>query len=197
MDHDRLEKQLAFFMECDKMKSIYRNTMLANQSRMETDAEHSWHIALMAMLLQEYAPAGINCDHTIRMCLVHDLVEIDAGDTFAYDTEGYKDKAEREVKAADRLFSLLPADQCKEFRTLWEEFEACQTPDALFANCCDRFQPVLNNIATNGHSWAQHHIRREQVEKRLSPIQQAMPQLWPYCTKLLDTAVEKGWLTAE
>ncbi|MCH4239191.1 MAG: HD domain-containing protein [Oscillospiraceae bacterium] len=194
MDNERLNQQLAFSMECDKMKSIYRKTLLANRSRHETDAEHSWHIALMAMLLKEYAPAEADCDHTIRLCLVHDLVEIYAGDTFAYDAEGYQDKAERETNAADRLFAILPADQCKGFRAMWDEFEACKTPDAVFANCCDRLQPVLNNMATSGHTWRHHHVHRAQVEKRLLPIRDAMPALWPLCTSMLDEAVQSDWL---
>lgn len=195
MDQERFEKQIAFSMECDKMKSIYRNTLLADQSRRETDAEHSWHIALMATLLKEYAPQGISCDHTVQLCLIHDLVEIYAGDTFAYDTEGYKDKSEREIAAADKLFAILPPDQCKSYRALWDEFEACETPDAVFANCCDRFQPILNNMATEGHTWQLHHVYRKQVETRLKPIKEQMPQLWPVCTKMLDTAVNRGWLT--
>lgn len=195
MDSERFQKQIAFSMECDKMKTIYRNTLLADGSRRETDAEHSWHIALMATLLQEYAPQGISCDHTVQLCLAHDLVEIYAGDTFAYDTEGYKSKAVREAAAADKLFSILPQDQCKSYRALWDEFETCKTPDAVFANCCDRFQPVLNNMATDGHTWKLNHVHRGQVEARLHLIQENMPDLWPVCTDMLDTAVSSGWLT--
>lgn len=196
MNQERLEQQLAFSMECDKMKSIYRNTLLADGSRRETDAEHSWHIALMASLLCEYAPKGASCSRTAQLCLIHDLVEIYAGDTFAYDTEGYKDKAARETAAADKLFALLPPDQCAAYRAQWEEFESCQTPDAVFANCCDRFQPVLNNMATDGHTWKLHHVSRSQVEARFRLVREQMPALWPRCTAMLDTAVQNGWLTA-
>lgn len=196
MDLDRLRAQLKFSMECDKMKSIYRRTILTDQSRRETDAEHSWHLAVLATLLYEYAPPSVDRHRAVDMCLVHDLVEIYAGDTFAYDSTGNQTKAQRETKAADRLFALLPPDQGQAFRALWEEFDAMETPDALFANACDRLQPFLNNMVTSGHTWNSGpvQVHRPQVEERMHPISKGMPTLWPIVQQMIAEAVQKGEL---
>ena len=196
MDLERLRAQLKFSMECDKMKSVYRRTILTDQSRRETDAEHSWHLAVLATLLYEYALPGVDRHRAVDMCLVHDLIEIYAGDTFAYDSAGNQTKAKREAEAADRLFALLPLDQGQAFRALWEEFDAMETPDALFANACDRLQPFLNNVVTGGHTWnaGPVQVHRSQVEERMRPISKGMPALWPIVQQLIEEAVQKGEL---
>lgn len=192
MELERLKAQLTFSMECDKMKRVYRQTLLADKSRQETDAEHSWHLAMLATLLYEYALPGADRGRVVDMCLAHDLIEIYAGDTFAYDAAGNATKAARERQAADRLFALLPPDQGRSLRALWEEFDAMETPDALFANACDRLQPFLNNVVTGGHTWHLGHVHRGQVEDRMRPISLGMPALWPIVLRLIDEAVEKG-----
>src|SRR6056297_294642 len=161
MDWQRLEQQVAFILEIDRLKTIYRRTYLTDTSRFENSAEHSWHIAVMAMLLAEHANTlEVDQLRVIKMLLIHDLVEIDAGDTFAYDTAAHADKAAREQAAADRLFGLLPADQAAEFRALWDEFESRQTPEAKFAGALDRLQPLLHNLYTHGRSWREHGVRK-------------------------------------
>src|SRR2546430_2109734 len=166
MDSDRFEKQLQFILEIDKLKTISRRTYLLNAERLENTAEHSWHLAMLAMLLAEHANEPVNVSRVIRMVLVHDIVEIDAGDTYYYDPVGALDKADRESRAADRLFGLLPADQGKELRDLWEEFEACRTPDARFAAALDRFMPQLHNYHTRGKSWSEHGVTADRVLER-------------------------------
>jgi putative hydrolase of HD superfamily len=158
MDDDRLKKQIAFIEEIDGLKKICRKTLLMDGTRCENDAEHSWHLAVMAMLLCEYSAQHIDLLRVMKMVLIHDIVEIDAGDTYCYDCEGNVDKREREEKAAERLFSILPADQAAELRALWEEFEECKTPEARFAASLDRFQPLLHNYRTQGRSWKEHRI---------------------------------------
>src|SRR5204863_6389117 len=149
----RLTQQIAFVMEIDKLKTILRQTSLMDNSRRENSAEHSWHLAVMALTLGDYAEPGTDLTHVVKMVLVHDIVEIDAGDTFAYDAQGYTDKNEREERAAARIFGLLPKDQCDELLALWHEFEAIDTPEARFANALDRLEPLLGNYATGGGSW--------------------------------------------
>ena len=155
MDNERLKKQMDFILEMDKMKSIMRQTYLANGERKENDAEHSWHLALMCGILAEYSNEPIDVLKTMKMVLLHDVIEIDAGDTYAYDTEGNKTKRERELKAADRIFGLLPEAQQKEYRGLWDEFEAMETAEAKFANMLDKVQPLLLNNASDGKSWVE------------------------------------------
>ena len=177
MDVNRLEQQMRFLVEVDKMKSVYRRTILIDKTRRESDAEHSWHFALMAMLLAEYAdPEKVDCARVIRMALVHDLIEIYAGDTFAYDVQGNQDKRQRETEAADKLFALLPEDQAAEIRALWEEFDAMETPDAQYAAAIDRLQPFLNNYLTQGHTWGLGGVKSAQVYERMDPIRVALPQ---------------------
>ncbi len=175
----RAERQLAFLVDADRLKGVLRQTLLCNGSRRENSAEHSWHLALMASVLAEHAADRVDVARVVRMLLVHDLVEIDAGDTFAYDTAANTDRADRERRAAERIFGLLPAEQEDELRTLWEEFEAQSTPDARFAAALDRLQPLLNNHHSNGGSWRAHHVSRSQVLRRMEPIRGAIPSLWP------------------
>jgi putative hydrolase of HD superfamily len=192
---EELQNQLHFLTEADKMKSVYRQTLLTDKSREETDAEHSWHFALMAMTLYPYAAdKSVNLDRVLKMALVHDLVEVYAGDTFAYDAVGYEDKAERENAAADRLFGLLPAEQAQEYRSLWEEFDAMQTPDALYASAIDRLQPFINNVKTHGHTWVQHGVTADKIYKRMAPVREALPELWSFVENEIQSAIEKGYI---
>ncbi len=190
----RLDQQLRFTAEIDKMTSILRRTMLIDGSRRENDAEHSWHIAFMALIFSEYAKEPVDTARAAKMCVVHDLIEIYAGDTFAYDLEANKNKAEREAAAADKLFAQLPPEQGAELRTLWEEFDAMQTPDSKYAACMDRLQPFLHNTLTNGHTWVQSGTNRAVVEKRMAVIKDFMPQVYKWVEKNMDAAIEKGWL---
>lgn len=195
MDVNRLEQQMRFLVEVDKMKSVYRRTILIDKTRRESDAEHSWHFALMAMLLAEYAdPEKVDCARVIRMALVHDLIEIYAGDTFAYDVQGNQDKRQRETEAADKLFALLPEDQAAEIRALWEEFVAMETPDAQYAAAIDRLQPFLNNYLTQGHTWGLGGVKSAQVYERMDPIRVALPEVWPFVDKMIQESIEKGYL---
>ena len=189
---ERLKKQLDFIIELDKMKSVYRQTILIDRSREETDAEHSWHIAVMALLLREYAAADVDIDRVVRMTLVHDLIEIYAGDTFAYDTGGNSTKEERERQAADKLFAMIDDDQAAEYRALWEEFDAMETPDAMFAAAVDRLQPLINNHMTDGHTWVKHGVKSDSVYKRMEPIKKAMPELWEFVENAVNNGLEKG-----
>ena len=190
----RFDAQMHFIAEIDKMTRILRQTLLIDGSRRENDAEHSWHLAVMAQLLAEYAKDTPDVSRAIKMVSVHDLIEIYAGDTYAYDEEGAKSKLEREKQAADRLFGILPADQGAEIRALWEEFDRRETADARYAACLDSLQPFFHNTLTVGHSWIDHGTRRSQVEARQSIIRDNMPSLWPWVVQNLDRAVQKGWL---
>jgi len=192
---ERFERQLQFLIEIDKMKSVFRRTILIDRSRRENDAEHSWHFAVMAMLLYEHCKdQSVDINRVIRMALVHDLIEIYAGDTFAYDAAGNADKRQREQDAADKLFALLPPDQGAEIRALWEEFDAEQTPDAQYACAIDRLQPFVNNIMTEGHSWKKNGITAAQVYQRMEPIRIAMPDIWDFVTSSVGDFVKKGYL---
>jgi putative hydrolase of HD superfamily len=194
MESNRLAKQIDFIVEIDKLKQVFRQTVLMDGSRKENDAEHSWHFALLAVLLSEYADPGIDSFRVVKMALIHDIVEIDAGDTFCYDQVGRKSQHQREVEAAHRIFNLLPADQAAELRALWEEFEAEQTPEAKFAAAIDRFQPLLHNLETAGHAWREHGVTREQVIARNRKIADAAPVLWQYMKQRLDAACDAGHL---
>lgn len=190
----RLERQVEFILEIDRLKSVLRATVITDRSRNENSAEHSWHLAVMALLLHEHAAEPVDLLRVIKMVLVHDLVEIDAGDTFCYDDEANQGKEDRERRAADRIFGMLPQDQRAELRALWEEFEAWETPEARFANALDRMQPMLNNLATRGHSWRHHGIVKSQVVDRNQPMAQGSPRLWRHMSALLDQAVAEGLL---
>jgi len=192
---ERLKKQIQFILEIDKIKNIFRMTRIHDGTRRENDAEHSWHIALMAFLLSEYAKdPGIDVLKVMKMCIVHDLVEIDAGDTFCYDAAANLDKQEREQKAADRIFGMLPDDQGRELRGLWEEFDAMETPEAKYAAAMDRLQPVLMNFLNKGGTWKEHNISKDQVVKRNRRIEDGAPALWELASQLIDEAVEMGLL---
>lgn len=189
---DSLNQQIAFIVELDKLKQILRQTWLVDRSRHENSAEHSWHVAVMALTLREYAPQPIDINRVVAMLLLHDVVEIDAGDTFAFDQTGYLDKAEREQRAAERVFGLLPVGQGQEFRALWEEFEAIETAEARFANALDRLEPLLQNARTNGGSWRVHGITRAQVLRRMQPIEEGVPRLWPYVLGVIEQCCADG-----
>lgn len=190
---DRLAKQIQFLREIDGLKTVLRMTSVADRSRRENSAEHSWHIATMAVTLAEHAPADVHVDRVVRMLLVHDIVEVDAGDTFAFDVAGNHDKADRERAAADRIFGLLPTETGTVFRALWEEFEAGETPDARMANALDRFAALLQNTAHgDGGTWRAHGVSREAVLRRMDPIRQGLPALWPYVLETLEHAVAAG-----
>ena len=192
----RLDQQLKFTAEIDRMTGILRRTLLIDRSRRENDAEHSWHIAVMALLFEEYAVERVNVSRAVEMCIVHDLVEIYAGDTFAYDVKGNEDKEEREAEAADRLFGQLPDEQGEMIRRLWKEFDAMETPDAKYAACMDRLQPFLHNTLTDGHTWVEGGTDRAAVEKRMTIIKEFMPEVYEWISDNLDNAIEKGWLRA-
>ncbi len=190
----RLKSQLDFIIEIDKMKNIFRQTLIMDGSRHENDAEHSWHLAMMAMTLAEYSAQKIDIDRVVKMALVHDLVEVYAGDTFAYDTESNKTKEKREKEAADRLFALLPAEQGKKFRSLWEEFDAMDTPDSRYAASIDRLQPLMCNHLTEGHTWVEHDVSVEDIYKRMAPIKTAIPELWDYVESVVAQGIERGYI---
>lgn len=191
---NRLTQQIQFVIEIDQLKTVLRQTLLTDASRQENTAEHSWHIAMMAIILAEYAPAPVDLLHVIKLLLVHDLIEIDAGDTFCYDVQGNQSKRERELQAADRVFNLLPPDQAIEVRSLWDEFEAQVTPAAQFAACLDRLQPLLNNWQTQGYSWRKHGISQDLVLQRMSPLQTRAPVLWKFVEQLVQECVAAGYL---
>jgi putative hydrolase of HD superfamily len=192
MPDARLARQVAFLIEADKLKSILRRTPLVDASRLENSAEHSWHLVLVAMIMREYTTGPIDLMHVIEMVTVHDLVEIDAGDTFAYDAAGLSTKIARELAAAGRIFGLLPDDQRDYVRNLWEEFEAHETPEARFANALDRLQPFLLNAHAGGGSWRTHNLSRDQIMNRMAPIESAMPALWPLVVQVIDSFCAAG-----
>lgn len=189
---ERLEKQIRFIVEIDKVKNIFRQTYLADAGRKENDAEHSWHIALMAYLLQEYAEKPVDVSKVMLMVLIHDLVEIDAGDTYAYDDAGTETKRAREEAAADRIFGLLPEDQGKYFRELWEEFEAYESPEGKYAHLLDNFQPLLLNDASGGLSWQEHQVRKSQIYKRNEKIEETSETIWNCMKEIVQKHIECG-----
>lgn len=190
----RFKRQLEFIREIDKVKSIIRQTPIINKSRKENDAEHSWHLATMVMILAEYAPEGTDLFRVCKMVLIHDLVEIDAGDTYLFDAEANSGKEEREQAAANRIFNILPEDTGDEVMKLWQEFEERSTNEAKFATLMDRFQPFLHNISTDGISWLEHGISRSQVLSRMKGSVEAFPLFWDFLESNVNAAVEKGWL---
>ena len=192
---DRFKQQIEFILEVDKLKHVLRETILMDKSRRENSAEHSWHIALTVMLLSEYArDADIDFFRVMKILLVHDLIEIDAGDTYCYDEQGRKDQAAREKLAADRIFNILPSDQARTFRDLWNEFEERKTPESRFANALDRVQPFLHNYFTRGQTWQENDIKSLQVMARMQPVDDGAPVLWNYVNALIEDAVKKGFL---
>ncbi len=187
-------KRLEFIVEMDKMKSIVRHSLLVDQSRAETDAEHSWQLAMMALVLAPEAPEGTDIFKVVVMCLVHDIVEIYAGDTYAYDKSGYESKTARELESADKLYAMLPGSEGARLRAYWEEFEAMETPEALFANALDRLQPMMLNAFSDGQSWVSNQVTVDDVLKRALPIRTDLPRLWPMMENLIRTSYEKGLL---
>jgi putative hydrolase of HD superfamily len=196
-DIDALERRIRFALEADRLKAVTRRTRLVDGSRHENSAEHSWHLAVLAVLLTDAAPAGVDTERVVRMVLLHDVIEVDAGDTFAYDGAANVGREEREQVAAARLYGLLPAPQGDELRALWEEFEAGDTPDARFAVALDRFQPLLLNFHGGGGSWLAHGITRAQVMRRMAPIERGAPALWPLVLHTVDRAVAAGWIVED
>lgn len=189
---ERMNKQLEFLMEIDKVKNIFRQTWLADGNRKENDAEHSWHLAVAAFLLKEYAREEVDVLKVILMVLIHDLVEIDAGDTYAYDAKGAETKRAREEAAADRIFGLLPEDQGMYFRELWEEFESYESADAKYAHLLDNFQPLLLNHESGGLSWREHEVKKSQIYKRNEKIEETSPQVWEKMKEIIDRHIELG-----
>ncbi len=192
---DDLARRITFILEVDKLKEIERRTHLLGSGRRENTAEHSWHVALMATVLHPYANEPVDLLHTIKMLLVHDIVEIDAGDTFAFADQSHK--ANDEAMAAARIFGLLPAADQAELAALWEEFDARQTPEARFANAMDRLMPALHNYFGNGGTWREHGVSLQQVDRRLSPIGDGSTEIWQWFRPLLDEAVARGDILSE
>lgn len=198
MSTDRLRRQLDFLVEIDRLKHIERQTRVTGGTRRENTAEHSWHLAMYALILAEWANDTIDIAHVIALCLVHDIVEIDAGDTFAYDVQANHDKADRERAAAERLFGLLPPDQAERFRSLWEEYEAMETPESRFANAVDRMQPaMLNHQAGDDSPWVRHGVTKPQMMKRLGPIGDGSETLWTHVQTIIDDVVNRGLVPPE
>lgn len=195
MISERMEKQIEFLVLIDELKNITRQSITIGSRRNENDAEHSWHLAVMAMILSEYAEdKNVNILKVIKMVLVHDLVEIYAGDTYCYDEKANEGKAEREQEAAERLFSILPEDQGKELMSLWREFEEMETYEAAFAACLDRFQPLLLNYNTDGHTWQRPGVNSEKVLKRVEVAKEKVPQIYAYIENLIQNSIARGIL---
>jgi len=195
---DKLKGQLHFLTEADKMKNILRQTYITDKSRQENSAEHSWHFALTAMTLYEYCGIdGVDIDRVIKMALVHDLVEIYAGDTPAYDVRSNESKDEREQEAADKLFSLLPDEQEAEYRLLWEEFDRMETPDAIFGSAVDRLQSLHNIYISGAHPWIKYAVTADRIYDRMMPIKTALPELWEYVEHVVNDGIEKGYIRRE
>ena len=189
---ERIEQQAVFAVEIDKVKNIFRQTWLADGSRKENDAEHAWHAALMAVLLAEYSNEPVDVLKVVKMLLIHDLVEIDAGDSYAYDEAAQATAHEREQKAADRIFGMLPEDQEREFRSLWDEFEEYETPEAKFAHVMDNFQPLLLNDAADGKGWKEHQVKRANIEKRNRKTSKGSKRINEYIEQIIERNIEKG-----
>ena len=192
MDKERFQKQIDFILEADKEKNILRQTHLSGHGRRENDAEHAWHMAIMIYLLKEYANEEIDVAKAMMMALIHDIVEIDAGDTYAYDTAGLETQKEREEKAAERIFGMLPEDQKVELRALFEEFEAYATPEAKFAHSMDNFQPLLLNNSNNGSDWREHGVCKSQTMKRHKKTRLGSEMIGEYSERLIEENVKKG-----
>ena len=196
MHSDVLSQQIAFIVEADRLKTIIRRTPLTDNSRLENTAEHSWHLAIAAIALRDHVPAAVDLLRVLEMVAIHDLVEIDAGDTFAYDVAAHSDKADRERRAAARLFGLLPTAQGSRLRQIWEEFEAAETIEARYANALDRFQALLQNMHAGGGSWTTHGVTRSQVLVRMAPIKATLPDVWPFVVDVIDRFCASGAIVA-
>jgi putative hydrolases of HD superfamily len=196
MFDDRLARQFDFLIEIDRLKNVMRRSPLVDGSRVENSAEHSWHLAIMALVLAEYADDLVNLSHVVKMILVHDIVEIDAGDTYAYDVNGNQSKLEREILAAERLFGLLPVEQGLELRALWNEFEERRTPEARFANALDRLLPLLQNYLNAGRVWQANNVTVEHIRQRMAPIAEGSVVLSDVVEKVLAESLDRGYLDA-
>lgn len=194
---NRLSKQLDFALEIDKEKNIFRQTHLSGHGRNENDAEHAWHMAVMAYLLKEYSNETVDIARVMIMCLIHDIVEIDAGDTYAYDAEGLKTQKAREDAAKERIFSLLPADQKEELTALFDEFEASQTPESRFAHAMDNLQPLLLNNSNGGGDWREHAVCAEQVYGRQQRTREGSVRLYEYTDGIIQANIKKGNIRKE
>jgi putative hydrolase of HD superfamily len=194
MHTDTLLQQVNFIKEIDKLKYIQRKTRLFNSDRPENDAEHSWHLALMTIVLAQHADQPIDVLKVVKMVLIHDIVEIDAGDTFIYDTQKNHSNTEEELLAAQRIFGLLPKEQAEELIVLWQEFEEELTPEARFAKAMDRFEPLLQNISNNGGTWTEFDVPYQKVYDKKKAIKNASTSLWNYAEQLINESVEKGIL---
>jgi len=194
VQNNRLKQQIEFIIEIDKLKQVFRQSILMDGTRRENDAEHSWHLAIMGILLGEYSQEDLDLWRVVKMLLIHDIVEIDAGDTYCYEGTPYADKLEREKKAADRLFNILPPDQKEDFQRLWEEFEKRSTPEARFAAALDRLQPLLHNYKTKGESWKKHGVTSDQVIERNKSILEASKTLWDFAETIINDSIKKGYL---
>lgn len=192
MDRDRFKKQIDFILEADKTKSILRQTHLSNHGRRENDAEHAWHMAMMLYLLKEYSNNSFNVAKAMMMALIHDIVEIDAGDTYAYDAIGLESQSEREQKAAERIFGLLPEDQKIEIKALFDEYEACETAEAQFVRVMDNFQPLLLNHSNGGLDWKSHNVSKSQVVGRQQTSRFGSEEIWEYIKGVINDNVNKG-----
>jgi putative hydrolase of HD superfamily len=190
----RLAEQLAFILEVEKLKTILRKTLILDRSRVENDAEHTWQLALMATVLSEHSREPVDLLRVLKMLLIHDIVEIDAGDTFAYDPVAAASQNERELRAADRIFALLPGDQAAEFRALWDEFEAKASAESRFANAMDRLQPLLHNFFTDGGTWQSYSVTSSDVDRRMRPIGIASATLGDLAERIIALAIEQGIL---
>ncbi|HHT97343.1 MAG TPA: HD domain-containing protein [Clostridiales bacterium] len=194
---DRLDRQIEFILEVDKLKDIVRQNYIADGSRKENDTEHSWHMALICVLLSEYSNQQIDIAKTMLMLLIHDIVEIDAGDTYAYDEASNVTKNKRELDAADRIFNILPNDQAKMLRDIWDEFEKGATPEAKFAASLDRIQPILLNDASEGKSWEEHGVKLSQIMNRNKETAEGSEALWAYVENIINKNVKKGIIINE
>ena len=194
MQTNKLEKQIAFIKEIDKVKYILRQSTLFNSDRRENDAEHSWHLAVMAIVLAEYSDKPIDLLKVLKMVLIHDIVEIDAGDTFIYSTTKDHDNREKELAAAKRIFGILPAEQAEELIEIWKEFEAAETDEAKFAKSLDRFEPLLQSVSNKGGTWVEHDVPYHKVYDVNKAIKNGSTTLWNYAENLLNESVEKGFL---
>ena len=191
---EKLQKQIKFAIVIDEMKNIFRRNLIIDGSRRENDAEHSWNLAMLAMLFEEYSTEKVNIEKVLKIALVHDLIEVYAGDTFAYDVKGNEDKLQREIESANKLFGILDPEQGAEIRALWDEFEAKETPESKYANAIDRIQPLINNYMTNGHTWKEGDVHAPQIYKRMDIIRTTTPALWPIVEGIISTSIEIGIL---
>ena len=194
INSEKIKKQIEFIITIDEMKNVLRRNLVADGSRRENDAEHSWHLAVMAMILEEYSADKVDISRVLKIALVHDLVEVYAGDTFAYDVKGNEDKLDREIMAAEKLFGMLKDGQGDEIRALWDEFEAKETPESKYANAIDRLQPLLLNYLTNGHTWKLGDVHAPQILQRMDIIRTATPELWHIVEGIISTSIEAGLL---